>query len=381
MKKSIFYVLMFTFVVSAGFATLRVDEASAMPGFARKYDAPCSSCHIAFPKLNSFGIEFKQRGYRMEDEGPGEPVWKLPGIPIGGVAHLVFVNKDGPTKKVSKLKPGGLEFFFGGVLAPNVSFFGDFGADVDAGESLTPDVVFVIFDDIVSDSRLNLKVGAIDIDFPFLSDPRSPTHAGYLARLDAGGGDGVTLGRRAVEVNGFFEDSKTRYALGIGNTAVTNTENSIGAIHAWVTQDFELMGFEQSVGGIISLDKSGDELTLTDDDTSAYGGVLDLHYGLSGLILAYYNYNGNALIAEADVKSGLAEVLHSFSEKLVGIARYDFQDTDGTSEEKTQYTVDLTYFIQPNVKTKVEYANLEETDALGAVTKTKTTMLILGVGF
>jgi hypothetical protein len=361
-----------------------------MPGFARKYDAPCSSCHIAFPKLNSFGIEFKQRGYRMEDEGPGEPVWKLPGIPVGAVAQVAYESKDDPSavppvpSKTSRGDLQAVEFFFGGVLAPNVSFFGDFGAGLDANgdmESLTPDVAFVVFDDIVEDSLLNLKMGAIDVDFPFLSDPRSPTLSGYLARL--GGEEGVTLGRKAVEINGYNSESKTRYALGIGNTDVDNSENNFEAIHAWVTQTFEMMGFEQSIGGILSINKNGDEAlpTPTDDDTSAYGAVLDLHYGLSGLILAYYDYSGNDTLLENDVESGLAEVLHSFTEKVVGVVRYDYQDTDGTLEEKTQFTLGVQYFVHPNVKAQAEYSSLEDTDVGGVELETKTTTLALTVGF
>lgn len=385
MKNSIFKIVMFTLFVSIGFLSTGQDEASAMPGFARKYKAACSSCHIAFPKLNSFGIAFKQRGYRMEDEGPGEPVWKMKGIPLGGVAQIAYESKKAGPAKTSRGDVTAVEFFFGGVLGPNVSFFGDFGADFDKTtgefESLTPDVAFVIFDDLISDGRLNLKVGAMDIDFPFLSDPRAPTLSGYLTRLDAGGEDGVTLGRKAVEANGFFEESNIRYGIGIGNNAVENAENSFGAIHAWATKGFEVLGFEQTVGAIISLDKNGDEAAITDDDTTVYGGALDLHYALSGLILAYYNYDGNTLLGEGDVSSGLVEGLHSFSEKLVGVARYDFQDADGSKAEKTQHTVGLQYFVRANVKAQAEYSSLEETDAAGVDTNTQTATIALTVGF
>ena len=45
----VIYFLCVLFLV--GFA----QEARAIPAFARKYGLPCSACHEAWPKLNSFG--------------------------------------------------------------------------------------------------------------------------------------------------------------------------------------------------------------------------------------------------------------------------------------------------------------------------------------
>lgn len=60
-------------------------KALAIPAFARKYRASCSTCHIAYPALNSFGKAFKARGYRLPAEEKfikddpvslGAPAWK-----------------------------------------------------------------------------------------------------------------------------------------------------------------------------------------------------------------------------------------------------------------------------------------------------------------
>lgn len=339
MKNASLVIISLFFFVFTAVESIGPNTASAMPAFARKYDSPCSSCHVAFPKLNEFGIAFKQRGYRMEDEGPGDPVWKLTSIPLGGMAQAVYEYKRdelADPKQSSEAAVSEVEFFFGGVLGPNISFFGDFGADVRAGESLTPDLAFVIFDDLISDGRLNLKMGGFDVDFPFLSDPRSPTLAPYLARINADGEEGVTLGRRGVEINGFFEGTGTRYAAGVGNTSALEGEsNSLRAAHAWVTQTIELMGFNQTVGALISLDRNGDKTTATDDNTRSYGGVLDLHYGLTGLIAGYYHYNGGVSETPRVVNSGLVELLHSLTQDLVTVVRYDFQDAAGSKREKS----------------------------------------------
>lgn len=45
-----------------------VDEAQAIPAFARKFNLPCSTCHTGFPYLNATGRAFMEHGYRLPDE-------------------------------------------------------------------------------------------------------------------------------------------------------------------------------------------------------------------------------------------------------------------------------------------------------------------------
>src|SRR5438067_9477683 len=67
----VIYFLCVLFLV--GFA----QEARAIPAFARKYDLPCSACHEAWPKLNDFGIAFRDRGYQLGNE-KDSPIWQNP---------------------------------------------------------------------------------------------------------------------------------------------------------------------------------------------------------------------------------------------------------------------------------------------------------------
>src|ERR1700757_3458423 len=54
------------------------QPAHAIPAFARKYSLPCSACHEAWPKLNDFGIAFRDRGYQLGNE-KDSPIWQNPG--------------------------------------------------------------------------------------------------------------------------------------------------------------------------------------------------------------------------------------------------------------------------------------------------------------
>src|SRR5512147_3259826 len=53
--------------LAAAAALLAPDRAGAIPAFARKYRASCSTCHSPFPRLKPYGEEFAGRGFRLED--------------------------------------------------------------------------------------------------------------------------------------------------------------------------------------------------------------------------------------------------------------------------------------------------------------------------
>jgi hypothetical protein len=53
------------------------EPSQAIPAFARKYGLPCSACHEAWPKLNSFGQKFKDEGYQLGNEKDA-PIYQQP---------------------------------------------------------------------------------------------------------------------------------------------------------------------------------------------------------------------------------------------------------------------------------------------------------------
>ncbi len=63
-------------VIALGVAL--ASPVEAIPAFARKYGTSCATCHVAYPRLNAFGVAFKNLGYRMpaddEDLVKNEPV-------------------------------------------------------------------------------------------------------------------------------------------------------------------------------------------------------------------------------------------------------------------------------------------------------------------
>ncbi len=60
-------ILAVSLIVWAAFLSLAA-ESEALPNFARKYGADCSMCHIAVPRLNRFGYEFRLAGFRIPSQ-------------------------------------------------------------------------------------------------------------------------------------------------------------------------------------------------------------------------------------------------------------------------------------------------------------------------
>ena len=70
----------------AGSVLFTAQDAEAIPAFSRKYQTSCTTCHVAYPKLNAFGEAFRLNGYRYPGEIPahvkeeptslGAPGWK-----------------------------------------------------------------------------------------------------------------------------------------------------------------------------------------------------------------------------------------------------------------------------------------------------------------
>ncbi len=91
-------VLMLVVLVAVVLASAR--RASAIPTFSREHGLKCSDCHAAFPLLNEFGMEFKQRGFRLPGEN-GKYPWELKSLPVSVIGTMQYLNvhQDDPVTK------------------------------------------------------------------------------------------------------------------------------------------------------------------------------------------------------------------------------------------------------------------------------------------
>jgi hypothetical protein len=123
-----------------------VECAWALPIFARRYETSCTTCHIMPPKLNAFGIAFRNNGYRIPlneeklikfpDVSLGAPAWKqlwpkavwpgaIPGMPPVAIRVASDVNFRPTTPvNVNFNFPQGLTGYFAGAAGDSFSYFG-----------------------------------------------------------------------------------------------------------------------------------------------------------------------------------------------------------------------------------------------------------------
>lgn len=219
-----------------------VQPAHAIPAFARKYGLPCSACHEAWPKLNSFGQTFKDEGYQLNNDRDApifqqpaywpialrvtpnwhyeslghQPVDSIPGDPTSPTVEQ-SINSHG-------FDVGGVDILTAGTLAKNVSFLLVPSIDSEA-ESIGIESASLRIDNIKGSPWLNFKMGKFELDTP-LSEKRILTlsnNGGFYQLYHytpfAGPGSVTDINftsmgdnQLGVELAGHSQDDHTRYA-------------------------------------------------------------------------------------------------------------------------------------------------------------------------
>ena len=180
------------------------DTGWALPIFARRFETSCTTCHVIIPKLNAFGIAFRNNGYKIPindarliktpDVALGAPAWKqlwpkavwpgaIPGIPPIAIRVLTDVNiRPSAPVNMNFDFPNGLAAYFAGPAGDSFSFFGSVFL-LGATNSLFVDRAwgqFRLVPETAGQNWLSLKIGRIDTRAePFSSTYRKVTSQNY----------------------------------------------------------------------------------------------------------------------------------------------------------------------------------------------------------
>jgi len=373
MTRAVGWFLLVVSILVAVPAMLVPRTGDALPLFARKYEMQCTSCHLAFPRLNAFGMAFRQNGYRLPGEKGSSP-WESKEIPLSlignvGIQHLRTSEDTSGTGtrdhfSTTRFIQNAVEFHTAGTLAPRITFHFDNGFAGGAGGILTSGMAFVQFDDAARDGAMNVKAGIYDAEIPYLSDSRKTTLNGYL--------NPVTLDGQGVELNG--TRSAWTYALGVinserttgkpGSTSLNNLENG----YVWLMRDMK----SQLVTGRVFLDRQDPRVP---DKTASQHLVAQasayLNKGRWALIPAY-NYESfadepdtsglgtSSLALNGGMLEGL--VFLDGARKWLFTGRYEVRrvgkgKASATSSDDTQTEANLSYFVNPNAKLCLDWTH------------------------
>ena len=180
-----------------------VQDAQAIPAFARKYDFACNVCHVpSFPKLNDFGNLFRDHGYQLGTdqelptyEGLTKGYWP---VSLRTTVGYQFQSTGGLTSSATGLGDVTATSSGFGIVGLDILSFGLLHRDISFGVVVTPELVsgaivgggngetdmeagFIRLDNLQrfiglgeNNYLMNFKVGKFELDLPF-SVKRSPT--------------------------------------------------------------------------------------------------------------------------------------------------------------------------------------------------------------
>ena len=320
---------------------------------------------MAFPRLNQFGMAFKQNGYRMPGEKGTSP-WEKESFPIsliGNVgAHWLRTDADTggglrATLTRSSFRQNWVEFHTCGTLAEKVTFHFDNGFSEDAGV-LTTGMAFLQFDDVTADGKLNIKVGIFDGEIPYLSDARRTTIAGYLTSW--------TQDNAGVELNG--TSSGWKYAGGVVNSdrtqgkAGSSNLNQLENVYAWLCRDVG----NSMLTARVRLERqdpraAGKDASLhTQTDVSAYLAPASGRFAvIPGVTIEHFADVPSA----KDIDTGMLEAIDLLDKAGKWVATGRFEDSRTPSSGGVQASTavqtafDVAYYVNPNARVGLDWTH------------------------
>ncbi|GAC1594929.1 MAG: hypothetical protein NVS4B10_03050 [Myxococcales bacterium] len=234
--------LALTGILAGTFAFLSIGLFSptveAIPAFARKTGLSCSACHEVWPRLNGFGISFRDRGYRLkrDRDAPIEQdpsYWPIAFRTTAGYQYarstLVPTDAKGPvTTQTGTFGFTGLDVWTAGTLGDKLSFaitytpgLGSAGFQLNgngAGGDL--ESAWLGYNDVL-ENWLNFRVGKHALDLPIDEHRQITLTSGYNVYHFRPQGTAVSFqpgnNQAGLEMYGHSDNSRVRYSVSLVN--------------------------------------------------------------------------------------------------------------------------------------------------------------------
>lgn len=171
---------LFIAILLTAIATMK---SHAIPAFTRKYETSCVTCHVGYPKLNSFGEAFRLNGYQYPEDDKDQTkdesvslgsesykkvfpnaVWPndIPGKPPLAIRVSSGFEYEKDEEIKTRFTSPSLNLMAAGTLGENVSFYA--GAHIfEEGEVGSIDRAFIQLSNLLSDKfgdhALNMRIG------------------------------------------------------------------------------------------------------------------------------------------------------------------------------------------------------------------------------
>ncbi|MGO8968314.1 MAG: hypothetical protein ACLQDQ_01965 [Myxococcaceae bacterium] len=224
-------------------AVLLPTSANAIPAFARKYGVACSACHTNWPRLNRFGINFRDNGYRMNRERDNPVTQNGAYWPIAFRATVGYLYQNNTlvpvqpspsdpnglaTTETGTFGYAGLDILTAGTLGEQIGFLLVVEAQLDSSGYQTGtqegnlESAWIVFTRLLGTPYLNLRVGKGALtDLPNDQHRSYQLTVNYQILLFTAPGSAVTFtpsnNFAGVEFFGHNELDNFRYDLALVN--------------------------------------------------------------------------------------------------------------------------------------------------------------------
>jgi hypothetical protein len=226
-----------------------LQDAHALPAFARKYGLRCSACHEAWPMLNYFGQKFKDNGYQLMNDRDA-PIWQNPSYWPITLRIFPFWHRESSDKVAIDAAAGatvnrrisssgfdltGLDILTGGTLEKNISFL--LVPSSDETGAFHFESVNVRLDNLFHSPWLNLKFGKFELD-NIVSEKRVITLSSYGGSFNLYHfipvGDGNIFGQigdnqLGIEWMGHSANDRTRISAALMSSSDGNVDLQYGS--------------------------------------------------------------------------------------------------------------------------------------------------------
>jgi hypothetical protein len=364
--------------------------SSAIPVFARKYGVSCTMCHSNIPRLNDWGVRYRQNGYRLPGRENDEKTVLESPPPLamrtsGGYAYESFSNVPG-AEKTSHFQMNGLDILSAGLLGSNMGYFAVYTPEIAPsrhveGQTGNLEMASVVFSHIGS-PWLNVRAGRFEPAYVAFSVKRQLSLAPYEI-YDYGAPGSVVLSETQTGIEltgngpGFGSGFRFGYAAGCVNGSETNKSEDVPAdFYARATCVIgpgEGQTAGQRIGVTGYFGQARPDLTLYPPETSdtfdareqfiRVGVDASLNFKMANLAIQYLFGKDDKRLwgfgedTDLDFSGGFAELSLMPRVDFVAFGRFDMVSAPSAlGEDLTRITGGARYYFVNNLALHLEYS-------------------------
>jgi len=377
---------MLMFAMAAGILLTCALPLQAIPVFARKYGFSCTMCHSAFPRLNDFGVRYRENAYQlpgMENQEKNVLQTQAPFAARTTVGYNYDRIRGGSgTETVNQFQVDGLDILSGGLFKENLGYFMVYLPEIKgsrgvAAQTGTMEVANAVFSKLGS-NWLNLRVGRFEPAADAFSVKRRLSVAPY-AVYDFTFPSGVALSDNQTGIEAYgYGASGFKYAAGWVNGSDTNESGDSPADFYVRAAKVFGQGEGQTAGHMVGLTgyfgRARPAMTLPTTSRQSFhriGADASLNFRQWNLSLQYLAGKDNAALwgaaSDVDFNGGFAEVSYMPAFDLVCFARYDTVNPDDVSGMKDlrRWTLGGRYYFYENIALHMEYSDGRQNNVAG----------------